>query len=142
MRNGRCSPFGPDGGIETTNTAIHYPDTLVNCAAFNLTDRLIPGAIIVFEVLSPTSGRIDRMSKVREYAAVNAIKRNFILESKVIGLISLERPTPDETWRATVVIAGDILRMPKINIKTPITKFYEDVDFRTQAHETEPTWPT
>lgn len=135
LRGRPCRPLGPDAGLQTVNSAVRYPDALVTCSKFNLTDHLIPGVVVVFEVLSPTSGRVDRIIKVREYAAVASIRRYVILESTGVGLTSLERPTPEAAWRATVLTAGDILRMPEIDIEIPVTEFYEDVDFGTEASE-------
>jgi Uma2 family endonuclease len=103
LRGGPCQPLGPDAGLQTVGTAVRYPDALVTCSKFALTDYTIPGVVVVFEVLSPTSGRTDRIAKVREYAAVSSIRRYVILESTGVGLTLLERATPDEAWRTTVL---------------------------------------
>jgi Uma2 family endonuclease len=94
---------------------------------------VIPGAVVVFEVLSPTTGRTDRIVKVREYAAVPSMRRYVILESTGIGLQVLERANADEPWRATALTGDDILRMPEIDIEIPVSEFYEDVDFGGDA---------
>ena len=83
--------------------------------------------VVVFEVLSPTSGRTDRIIKVREYAAVPSIRRYVILESASIGLTVMKREAPDEGWRATVLTHHDILRMPETGIEIPVGEIYEDM---------------
>ena len=80
LRGSACRPLGPDAGLATVGDAIRYPDALVTCSQFELTARTIPGVVVVFEVLSPTSGRVERIVKVREYAAVPSIRRYVILE--------------------------------------------------------------
>ena len=129
LRRGPCLPLGPDAGVETVNSAVRYPDALVTCSKFALTDKIIPGVVVVFEVLSPTSGRVDRIVKVREYAAVPSIRRYVILESTGPGLTVMERAGPDEVWRTTVLTNDDILRVPEIGIEIPVAEFYEDVTF-------------
>jgi len=129
LRRGPCLPLGPDAGVETVNSAVRYPDALVTCSKFALTDKIIPGVVVVFEVLSPTSGRVDRIVKVREYAAVPSIRRYVILESTSLGLTVMERAGSDEVWRTTVLTNDDILRMPEIGIEIPVAEFYEDVTF-------------
>jgi len=129
LRGGRCNSLGPDAGVETVNNAVRYPDALVTCSRFDLTDRTIPGVVCVFEVLSPTSGRVDRILKVREYAAVPSIRRYVILESTGIGVTVMERTEADEVWRTTVLTAADVLRMPEIGIEIPVAEFYEDLTF-------------
>lgn len=91
--------------------------------------RLVPGVVVVFEVLSPTSGRIDRIVKVREYAAVPSIRRYIILELSNAGLTVFERERDDETWRASTLTNDDLLRMPEIGIEIPVGEFYEGITF-------------
>lgn len=132
LRGGPCEPLGPDAGIETVNKAVRYPDVLVTCTRANGTDRKVPGVVIVFEVLSPSTGAIDRIVKVREYAAIPSIRRYVILEATAAGLLVLERNHPDEPWRASTLAAGDILLLPEINIEIPVDEIYERVDFTEQ----------
>jgi len=129
LRGSERRALGADAGVETVNNAIRYPDALVTCSRFENEDRVIPGVVVVFEVLSPTSERTDRILKVREYAAVASIRRYVILESTGVGVTVMERSEPGETWRTTVLTGDDILRMPEIGIEIPIAEFYEDLTF-------------
>lgn len=129
LRGGPCEPLGPDAGLETINRAVRYPDALVTCSKADGMGRLVPGVVVVFEVLSPTSGRIDRIVKVREYAAVPSIRRYVILESSSAGLTVFERDRADEPWRALTLTNDDTLRMPEIGIEIPVAEFYEDISF-------------
>ena len=65
---------------------------------------------------------MDRIVKVREYAAVPSIRRYVILESTSVGLTVLERAAPDQVWQTTVLTNDDTLRMPEINIDIPVPK--------------------
>ncbi|GLR66928.1 hypothetical protein GCM10010909_16080 [Acidocella aquatica] len=132
LRGGTCVPLGPDAGVETVNDAVRYPDALVTCTKFDGGAHKVPGVVVVFEVLSATSGRIDRIVKVREYAAVSSIRRYVILESTSVGLTVFERGEADEIWRTTVLTAEDVLRMPEIGIEIPVTDIYEDITFPDQ----------
>jgi Uma2 family endonuclease len=129
LRGSRCSSLGPDAGVETVNNAVRYPYALISCSKLDGDARVVPGVVVVFEVLSPTSGRIDRIIKVREYAAVPSIRRYVILESTGVGVTVMERSEPDEAWRTTVLTSDDILRMPEIGIEIPVTEFYDDIAF-------------
>jgi len=132
LRGGPCEPLGPDAGVETVNKAVRYPDALVTCSKFENADHVIPGVVIVFEVLSPTSGRVDRIVKVREYAVVPSIRRYVILESSSIGLTVMERSGPDQVWQTTVLTQDDTLRMPEIGTEIPVTEIYEGLSFSDQ----------
>ena len=85
--------------------------------------------IVVFEVLSPASGRMDRIVKVREYAAVPSILRYVIVESSGVGLTVLERPAADQKWTVTTLLtAEDTLALPEIGIALPVAELYEAVE--------------
>ena len=128
LRGGQCRSVGPDAGVATVDTKVRYPDALVTCTKVPGGARLVPGVVVVFEVLSPGSGRTDRIDKVREYAAVDTILRYVILEHSGIGLTSFGRGSGGEPWTATALTDGDILRLPEIGIEVPVAAFYEDVD--------------
>ncbi len=65
------TPFrvlGPTIKIEVQGH-IRYPDALVSCAPMQRGDRIAPQPVIVFEVLSESTSRTDRIDKLREYQA-------------------------------------------------------------------------
>jgi Uma2 family endonuclease len=130
-----CRPLGSDAGVETINNAVRYPDALVTCTKFDPNVRKIPGVVVVFEVLSPSSGATDRVVKVREYAAVSSIRRYVILEATAVGLLVLERASPEQAWQTTALSSGDILRMPEIGIEIPVSEFYDGIEFAEQDNQ-------
>jgi Uma2 family endonuclease len=128
LRGSPCETLGPDAGVATIGDAVRYPDALVTCSKGPGTDRMIPGVVVVFEVLSPTSGRTDRIDKLREYRAVPSILRYVILESASVGLVVFERTDGGQDWIATALTENDILPMPEIGISIPVSELYEGVD--------------
>jgi Uma2 family endonuclease len=131
-----CRPLGPDAGVATIGDAVRYPDALVTCTKFPGTDRLVPGVVVVFEVLSPTSGQVDRIFKVREYHAVPTIRRYVILELASVGLTVLSRETADDPWTATTLTAEDTFQSPEIGIEIPVIEFYEGTDVPRTTQDT------
>jgi Uma2 family endonuclease len=110
---------------------VRYPDALVTCTPITGDEYVTPNVVVVFEVVSATSGRTDRIVKVREYAAVPSILRYVIVESASIGLTVLERQTADQKWTATTPMAEDTMLLPEIGIEIPVAEVYEGVDFPT-----------
>ena len=129
LRGTGCVPLGPDAGVATIGDAVRYPDALVTCTKGPGSDRVVPGAVVVFEVLSPTSGRTDRIDKLREYQAVPSIRRYVILEHGSVGLAVHARARGEDAWTATALTEGDVLQMPEIGIEVPVVEFYEETDF-------------
>jgi Uma2 family endonuclease len=135
LKGSGCEPLGPDAGIATIGDAVRYPDALVTCTKLSGTARLVPGVVIVFEVLSPSSGRIDRIDKLREYRAVASIRRYVILEHSSAALQVFARDHADIDWTATALTGEDTLNLPEIGISLPVAELYDDVDFAAQPRE-------
>ncbi len=128
LRNTGCEALGPDVGLATVGNAVRYPDALVTCAKFPGTALLVPGVVVVFEVLSPTSGRTDRIDKLREYRAVPSIQRYVILEHLSAAATVFSRNNGTADWTAVALTADDTLEMPEIGIAVPVREFYEGLD--------------
>jgi Uma2 family endonuclease len=129
LRGSGCEPFGPEAGLSTIGEAVRYPDAMISCADAPGEDRVVPGVVVVFEVLSPSSGYIDRVVKLREYQAVPSIRRYLIVESSAAVITVLERAEADHPWTATAVAAGDMLSIPEVGIEVPVREIYENVAF-------------
>jgi Uma2 family endonuclease len=129
LRGTGCSHFGPDLGVRTIGESVRFPDALITCTNFPGTARLAPDVVVVFEVLSPDSGRRDRIEKVREYAAIASIRRYVIVEAAGKGLFVLHRQQGDPAFAALTLTEDDTLELPEVGISVPVTEFYEDVEF-------------
>ena len=122
-----CYVLGLDIGVATSADGIRFPDAVISCRPFTPADRIVPEPSIVFEIISPTSGRIDRIIKVKEYAAVSSLRRYVIVESSTIGLTVLGREVGDAPWTATSLAEGDSLSLPELGIEVPIDELYAGV---------------
>jgi hypothetical protein len=78
---------------------------------------------------------MDRIVKVREYAAVDSIRRYVIVESASVGLTVHERREAGQKWTVTTAMAGDLLTLSEIGGEIPIAEIYEDVEFPPPASE-------
>lgn len=129
LRGTGCRPWGLDAGVATISDTVRYPDGVVTCSPATGVSRLVPNPVVVFEVISPTSGHVDRIVKVREYATVATIRRYVIIESASVGLTIHERPEAGQKWTVTTAMTGDVVSLPEIGVEIPIAELYEDVDF-------------
>ena len=65
LRGGPCRLWGPTAKIEVQGR-IRYPDACVSCTPVAPDATIIRGPVVVFEVLSPITSRVDRIEKLRE----------------------------------------------------------------------------
>jgi len=132
-----CEALGPDVGVATIGDAVRYPDALVTCTKSPGNERLVSDVVAVFEVVSPTFGRVDRIDKVREYRAVPSIRRYVIAEYSSVGLTVFARRGVGEEWTATTLAEDDNLQMPELGIEIPVAEFYDGVDLGSMDGATE-----
>ena len=129
LRATPCQALGPGAGVATIGQAVRYPDVVVTCDRLDMATRVVPNPIVLFEVLSPTTSRTDRIDKVREYAAIASVRRYVILESTSSDLTVFKRTDSGEPWRATTLGRDDVLRMPEIGIEVPVAELYQGLAF-------------
>ena len=125
LRSSQCLVLSQDAGFATAGGAVRYPDALVACSKQDGRARLVENVVIAFEVVSPTSGRNDRIVKVRE--AVPSLRRYVIVESTATGVLCLSRASADAPWTATALTREDTLDLPEINMQLAVADLYEDV---------------
>jgi Uma2 family endonuclease len=127
-----CRPWGPTTKIEVQGH-IRYPDAYVNCTRGSPRATIVPEPVVVFEVLSPSTSRTDRIEKLREYQATPSIQRYVILEQDSIAALVFSRHGDD--WTGTALTEADSLRMPEIGTELGLAEIYADVDFDDAATE-------
>ena len=135
LKGSGCEPLGLDAGVATIGDNVRYPDAVVTCSPTQGGSRLVPNPVVVFEVISPTSGHVDRIVKVREYATVDSIRRYVIVESASVGLTVHERQEAGQKWTVTTIMADDLLHLPEIGVEIPVAEIYENVDFPSPGFE-------
>ncbi len=131
LRGTKCQSFGMDMGVATVGDTVRYPDGVITCSPMAGTSRLAPNPVVVFEVIGPTSGHMDRIVKLRGYAAVASIRRYVIVESASAGLTVNMRQAAGQRWTATSATADETLMLPEIGIEIPVAELYEGVEFGT-----------
>ncbi len=126
LRGKPCRVLGPTAKIEVQGR-IRYPDALVRCTPASRGATIVPDPVVVFEILSVSTSRTDRIEKLREYQATPSIRRYVILEQDGVAAMVFTRV--GEMW-STEVLAGDgILAMPEIGIEIALADIYVDVQF-------------
>lgn len=85
----------------------YEPDVLVQCGAAPSPDAItIPDPLIVFEVVSPSSGRIDTVLKMPWYFALSSVLHYIIIEPQLRFLVWHARETPDATIQTRILREG------------------------------------
>jgi Uma2 family endonuclease len=129
LAGGRCQAFGANLKIEAAGR-IRYPDAFVVCTLVPPRSTVVLDPVVVFEVLSASTTRIDRIEKLREYGATPSIQRYVILEQDAVAATVFVRR--DAGLVVEALIDGETLHMPELGIEVPLAEFYVGVDLTDQ----------
>jgi Uma2 family endonuclease len=114
--------------------SVRYPDAMILCSPPSARRTSVADPVIVFEILSDDTARIDLIRKNGEYRATPSIQRYVILEPESAAAIVFSRKSED--W-VTEIVSGDdaILLLPEAGIAFPLAELYRDIEL---APESEP----
>jgi Uma2 family endonuclease len=135
LRGKPCQFLGSDLKFQVAEGHIRYPDGMVLCSPTDPAATVVLDPVVVFEVLSPSTTRNDRLVKAREYQATSSVQRYVMLEQDSIGATVYARSR--DSWTHDILIAGSVLALPEIGVELPLAELYEGLAFEDEP-EPEP----
>jgi Uma2 family endonuclease len=136
LRGKPCRFYGSDLKFQVAEGHVRYPDGMVVCSPIDRTATVIYDPIIVFEVLSPSTTRDDRIVKAREYQATPSVQRYVMLEQDAVGATVYARS--GNAWTHEILVADSILALPEIGVSLPLAELYEGVVFEAEQDGDQP----
>jgi Uma2 family endonuclease len=104
---------------------VRYPDAMVLCSPREAGRKIVTDPIVVFEILSDSTARIDLIQKNAEYRATPSIQRYVILEQARIAAIAFSRKAED--WITEMIGEDGILHLPEVGVEFPLAELYRDI---------------
>ena len=136
LRGKPCRFYGSDLKFQVAEGHVRYPDGMVVCRPVDRTATVVYDPVIVFEVLSPSTGRDDRIVKAREYQATPSVQRYVMLEQDAVGATVYARS--GNAWTHDILVADSILALPEIAVSLPLAELYEGVVFEAEQAGDQP----
>jgi Uma2 family endonuclease len=130
LRGKSCRFHGSHLKFQVAEGHIRYPDGMVVCSPVDRTATVVYDPVIVFEVLSPSTTRTDRIVKAREYQGTPSVQRYVMLEQDGVNATVYARS--GETWIHEILIADSILSLPEIGFELPLAELYEGIVFEAE----------
>jgi Uma2 family endonuclease len=125
LRGSACRPFGSDMKV-IANGTVRYPDVSVVCRRIDDKEDQITEPVVIIEVLSPTTERVDRGRKKFDYFATPSIRQYAIVEQDERRI---DLYTRTATGWTNEVITGDApLNLTSIGVVLGLDTIYEDTD--------------
>ena len=130
LRGKPCRFHGSHLKFQVAEGHVRYPDGMVVCSPVDRTATVVYDPVVVFEVLSPSTARDDRIVKAREYQATPSVQRYVMLEQDGVSATVYARS--GETWTHEILIANSILALPEIGVELPLAELYDGIVFETE----------
>ncbi len=130
LRGKPCRAFAEGVKIEVAGR-IRYPDVVVSCSSAAGNATVLPGPVVVFEVLSEGTAQTDRIEKNEEYRDTPSILRYVMLEQNSRGGMMFARE--GERWVGSLIGADDVIAMPEIGAELSMAEIYEGVELAPES---------
>ena len=136
VRGARCQFFGSDLKFQAAEGHIRYPDGMIVCSPVDRNATVVHDPVVVFEVLSPSTTRDDRIVKAREYQATPSVQRYVMLEQDGVGATVYARL--GDVWTHEILVADSVLALTEIGVELPLAELYEGLVFEAEGNGGEP----
>jgi len=132
LRGKPCQAFGNELKIEAAGS-IRYPDAFVVCTPGAGNQTVVSDPVVIFEVLSDSTARVDRVTKNAEYRATSSVQRYVMLEQDSQAATVFARE--NDRWVGALLTGDAVLAMPEIGIEVPLAELYEGLDLSRSPSE-------
>jgi Uma2 family endonuclease len=132
LRGKPCQPFGSELKIEVAGS-IRYPDAFVVCSPVPPKAAVVSDPVVICEVLSESTARVDHVTKNAEYRATASVRRYVMLEQDSQAATVFARE--NDRWVGSLLTGDAVVAMPEIGIEVPLGEFYEDLDLSQPPNE-------
>ena len=134
LRGRPCQPFGSDAMVRLKvngQTRFYYPDGMVVCEPNSPNDQFHDKPVVIAEVLSKSTRRIDEGEKLAAYLTIPTLATYLLIESDRRRVVAYERAGDD--FVRTVYEGRDaIIPLPLIETTLPLSELYERVTFEDE----------
>ncbi len=128
LRGGPCRAKSADQASRMARGNIRLPDVTIDCGPRQPKSLETAAPTVFFEVLSPSTRRLDLLRKVDEYQRVPTLRHFVLLEPDQARALLWSRDE-DGGWASEPVEGLDAaLTLPAVSLILPMSEIYEDVE--------------
>ena len=127
LRGKPCRVIGSELKVRTASS-LRYPDALIVCGPPEPKSTFARDPVVIFEILSPSSARLDLGAKNAEYQTLASLGRYVVLHQTQAAAEVFARDSEGE-WTYAFLDAQGVLDMPEVGIAIKLAEIYDDVAF-------------
>ncbi len=140
LRGKRCRAYNSDTKIRVrlpNQVRFYYPDVSVVCRPNSQADSFQDEPVVLFEVLSPNSRRVDEGEKKDAYLTIPSLSVYALIESASAAVVVFRR-TEQGFVREVYDGLGATVPLPEIEAELPLAEVYDSVDLAPEADQDDP----
>ena len=127
LRSKRCQPFNSDALIRVRqgeDLRFYYPDVSVVCDPNALDEHFNDRPVVIFEVLSESTARLDRGEKREAYLTIPSLRVLALVDTEIMA-VTLWRRTGESWMQEYANTPEQVLAFPEIECELPLAEIYE-----------------
>jgi Uma2 family endonuclease len=139
LRGRPCRPFTSDMKVRVrllTHDRFYYPDVSVVCRSNPLNDSYQDAPVVIVEVLSKATRRIDGGEKKDAYLTFPSLAAYILLEQDA-AIAVVHRRTEQGFVREVFESIQDVIPLAEIGVELPLADIYEGVEFVPEVDDDE-----
>jgi Uma2 family endonuclease len=139
LRGRPCRPYNSDTKIRVRlpmQVRFYYPDVSVVCRSNPQTDSFQDEPVVVFEILSRRTRRIDEGEKKDAYLKIPSLGVYVLVEQETAAVVAFRR-TEGGFLREVYEGLEAVLPLGEIGVELPLAEIYETVEFAPEPEEDE-----
>jgi Uma2 family endonuclease len=129
LRGSPCRPRTADTAVRTKIKGVRRPDVTIECAPLERNSLEAQKPIAVFEVLSPTTRKIDRSVKLQEYRRHPSIRTIVHIDPDTMDVIVFSKTVTSDWDDARFQKPNDTICIMDTPAELKLSAIYEDVTF-------------
>mgnify|MGYP000266771273 CR=1 FL=1 len=129
LKGNPCRPFNSDTKIRirmSNHLRFYYPDVSVVCDPNSLNDTFQDRPVLIVEVLSESTRRLDDGEKRDAYFTIPSLKSYILLEQDAAVAVMYQR-TGHTFVRHEFAHPEDIITLESLDVRLPLRELYEGV---------------
>lgn len=138
LRGKPCRPFNSDTKLRVrlpTHVRFYYPDASVVCQPAPAAESFQESPVVVIEVLSARTRRVDEGEKRDAYLTIPSLAVYLLIEQDVPAVVALRR-AENGFLRELYDGLAAVIPLGEIGTELPLGEIYEAVEFVAESQET------
>ena len=140
LRGRPCQPFNSDTKVrvrldDPPQTRFYYPDGMVVCEPNAANETFQDRPVVIAEVLSPKTRRVDEGEKRAAYLTIPTLSAYLLIETTLPRVTAFERSESGEFEERVYSGLDTTIELPAIGTSLTLAELYERVDFTAAAED-------